>query len=140
MFRALFLSLPCLPLLAYVPALGQSAPEPAPFVRIYGTTITGNKITKDRIILRELIIHEGDSMSTTVLYEKLERSRQNLMNTGLFNTVTVLPLYLDARSAMVEVTVNERWYLWPSLIFDLADPNFNTWWLTKDLDRVNYGM
>jgi outer membrane protein assembly factor BamA len=40
---------------------------------------------------------------------------------------------------MVEVVVNERWYLWPSLIFDLADPNFNTWWLTKDFDRVNYG-
>ena len=49
------------------------------------------------------------------MYEKLERSRQNLMNTGLFNTVTVIPVYLDRYQVMVEVVVNERWYLWPSL-------------------------
>ncbi len=105
-----------------------------------GVTISGNAITQERIILRELVLREGDTLGSTAMYEKLERSRQNLMNTGLFNTVTVLPLYLDPRSVMVEVTVNERWYWWPSFIFDLADPNFNTWWLTKDFDRVNYGM
>ena len=109
-------------------------------VRVMGVTITGNTKTRDRIILRELIVHEGDSLSSTALYDKLERSRQNLMNTALFNTVSVQPLYLAPGAAMVEVTVNERWYIWPALIFDLADPNFNTWWLTKDFSRVNYGL
>lgn len=111
-----------------------------PPVRIMGITITGNAKTRDRIILRELLVHEGDSLGTTTLYDKLERSRQNLMNTALFNTVSVQPLYLSPGAAMVEVTVNERWYLWPAVIFDLADPNFNTWWLTKDFSRVNYGL
>lgn len=109
-------------------------------VRVLGVAISGNTTTKARIILREMVVYEGDSLSHALLYERLERSRQNLMNTGLFNTVSVLPLYLDQRNVMVEVTVNERWYIWPALIFDLADPNFNTWWLTRDLDRVNYGL
>jgi outer membrane protein assembly factor BamA len=109
-------------------------------VRVMGITVTGNAVTKDRIILRELVLSEGDTLGTEAFYERVERSRQNLMNTGLFNTVTVLPLFLDTRSVIVEVVVNERWYLWPAIVFDLADPNFNTWWLTKDLDRVNYGL
>ncbi len=113
--------------------------EKEPLVRITGIRVTGNRITKERIIMRELVVVEGDSLSYTELYARFERSRQNLMNTGLFNTVSVLPFYLDRYIVTVEVTVNERWYLWPSFIFDLADPNFNTWWLTKDFDRVNYG-
>lgn len=138
MFRAL---LPILVLFVAYPTMGRPPADQEPaVVKVYGITLMGNRITKERIILRELVIQEGDSVASTVLYERLERSRQNLMNTGLFNTVTVLPLYLDQRSVIVEVTVNERWYIWPAIIFDLADPNFNTWWLTKEFDRVNYGL
>ncbi|MCB0768932.1 MAG: BamA/TamA family outer membrane protein [Flavobacteriales bacterium] len=108
-------------------------------LRVQGVSVRGNRITKERIIVREMVAREGDTLSHIALYEKLERSRQNLMNTGLFNTVTVIPVYMDRTHVLLEVTVNERWYLWPALIFDLADPNFNTWWLTKDFDRVNYG-
>ncbi|MBL0127110.1 MAG: BamA/TamA family outer membrane protein [Flavobacteriales bacterium] len=114
-------------------------PPPASDVLIMGIAVVGNKITKNRIIARELILQEGDTVSAAALYTKLERGRQNLMNTGLFNTVAVLPVYLDMEHVLVEVTVNERWTIWPSPIFQLADPNFNTWWLTKDFDRVNYG-
>jgi outer membrane protein assembly factor BamA len=108
-------------------------------LHVQGISVRGNRITKERIIVREMVAQEGDTLSNIALYEKLERSRQNLMNTGLFNTVTVVPVYMDRTHVLLEVTVNERWYLWPALIFDLADPNFNTWWLTKDFDRVNYG-
>ncbi|MCC6540670.1 MAG: BamA/TamA family outer membrane protein [Flavobacteriales bacterium] len=121
-------------------AMAQTAPAAAADVRVMGITLSGNRTTKARIILREMVVNEGDTLAHEGLYQRLERSRQNLMNTGLFNTVSVLPLYLDQRHVMVEVTVNERWYLWPAIIFDLADPNFNTWWLTRDLDRVNYGL
>jgi outer membrane protein assembly factor BamA len=109
-------------------------------LRVLGIMISGNKVTKERIILRELTVQEGDILAAADLYDRLERSRQNLVNTGLFNTVTLLPVYMDMGSVFVEVRVNERWYLWPAFIFDLADPNFNTWWRTKDLSRVNYGI
>ena len=137
MFRAL---LSFVFVLSAVQAIPQNGSGNEVHVRILGIAISGNTSTKARIIQRELVVYEGDSLSHPVLYEKLERSRQNLMNTGLFNTVTVLPLYLDPRHVMVEVTVSERWYIWPAIIFDLADPNFNTWWLTRDFHRVNYGL
>ncbi|MBL7950659.1 MAG: BamA/TamA family outer membrane protein [Flavobacteriales bacterium] len=140
MFRVSLSLLATCSLLVWNGAAAQGTTGPAPAVKVYGITLSGNTTTKDRIILRELVIKEGDSLPSAALYERMERSRQNLMNTGLFNTVTVMPLYLDQRSVMVEVTVNERWYIWPAIIFDLADPNFNTWWLTKDFDRVNYGL
>lgn len=116
-----------------------AVPPPQPVI-VYGITITGNARTREQIILREMLVTEGDTLEQTALYDRLERSRQNVMNTALFNTVTVVPLYLTANAVMVEVTVNERWTIWPSPIFELADPNFNTWWLTKDFDRVNYGF
>ena len=61
---------------------------------VAGIVVEGNKRTKERIILRELTFHEGDTLTTDVLYERVERSRQNLMNTALFNTVVILPLYV----------------------------------------------
>ena len=138
MFRSLLLHLPLLLLFTRVQGQGNSQADST--IRIHSIVVNGNVKTKERIILRELVLNDGDTLSIAVLYEKLERSRQNLMNTGLFNTVTVQPIYLDKKTVAVEVSVNERWYLWPALIFDLADPNFNTWWLTKDFDRVNYGL
>lgn len=106
---------------------------------VAGIVVEGNKRTKERIILRELTVHEGDTVTAEGLYERLERSRQNLMNTSLFNTVVILPTYLPGTEVFLTITVNERWYLWPSPIIQLADPNFNTWWLTKDFSRLNLG-
>lgn len=118
----------------------QSAPADKP-IRIVGFAVNGNKVTKERIILRELLVRQGDTLPQQVLYDRLERSRQNLMNTGLFNTVAVLPLFVDMEQAVIEVTVHERWTIWPAPIFQLADPNFNTWWRTFDRDpeRINFG-
>ena len=109
-------------------------------VRIMGAVVNGNKTTKEHIIVRELTVREGDTLTNTGLYEELERSRQNLQNLGLFNTVRVLPLWISPTEALVEVTVNERWYFWPSPIFEWSDPNFNTWWRTRDPSRLNYGL
>ncbi|QQR85227.1 MAG: BamA/TamA family outer membrane protein [Flavobacteriales bacterium] len=109
-------------------------------VVVLGGTVNGNKTTKEHIILRELTVREGDTLGVKALYRELDRSRQNLQNLGLFNTVQVLPLWVSPTEAIIEVTVNERWYLWPNPIFELADPNFNTWWRTRDPSRLNYGI
>ena len=74
-------------------------------VRVMGAVVQGNRTTKEHIIARELTVREGDTLSVTALYEQLERSRQNLQNLGLFNTVDVLPLWISATEALVEVTV-----------------------------------
>jgi outer membrane protein assembly factor BamA len=130
---------PCM-LPAQTDTIVKAPSAPPPPVRIHSVVITGNRVTRDRIILRELTFQEGDTISLTDLYDRLERSRQNLNNTSLFNSVAVLPVYLDLQTVLIEIQVNERWYLWPSVTFKLADPNFNTWWQTRDLGRINYGV
>lgn len=102
----------------------------------------GNKITRDRIIRRELIFSEGDTMLISELRDKVEQSRKNLMNTSLFNFVTYeIALTGGTRaSALVTFRFIERWYVWPVPILEFADRNFNEWLKKKDLRRLNYGM
>ena len=107
---------------------------------ISGIVIEGNRSTKERVIFRELTLREGDTLRTSEqLYYLLERSRQNVYNMGLFNSVHIVPTYLSRHDVFLTVTVSERWFYWPTPIFKYSDPNFNTWWLTRDFRRVYYG-
>ncbi len=106
---------------------------------IQSISISGNKITKDYILLRELLFKTGDTLSIDNFNQKIKKSNENLMNTSLFNFVTISPLINDSK-VTVFVLVTERWYIWPIPQFDLADRNFNTWWKTRDFNRVNYGV
>jgi outer membrane protein assembly factor BamA len=110
-------------------------------IAVLAVTMEGNTTTRPRVIQRELLVNEGDTIPSDALYARLERSRQNLLNLSLFNTVDILPLYVSRTEVVVQVRVNERWYLWPSPIIEVADPNFNTWWrLGRDVDRLNFGL
>ncbi len=102
--------------------------------------IIGNKTTKEKIIIREIPFMIGDTIASSDLNKVLERTKSNLLNTLLFNFVTVEPVYFDDTHISIYITVEERWYWWPIPIFNVEEPNFNTWWQTKDLERINYGM
>lgn len=109
---------------------------------IRSINLKGNHVTKDRILLRELEMNPGDTLSLRELCQKTARSRQNLLNRALFNFVTITTELTEQEfpEADVLVDVIERWYVWPLPIFELAERNFNTWWETKDFRRANYGM
>jgi outer membrane protein assembly factor BamA len=102
--------------------------------------ITGNNTTRSYIITRELIFHTGDTLPLFVLENALLRSRENLMNTGLFNFVEINKYDDGNRNYDVQINVTERWYLWPFPFFEVVDRNFNEWWLTRDFNRTNYGL
>jgi outer membrane protein assembly factor BamA len=102
--------------------------------------LKGNETTKRNIILRELMFHEGDTIPLAGFEEKIVKSRENLLNTSLFNFVTIDTIREDFSHFIVHITVIERWYIWPFPIFELADRNFNVWWETKDFSRTNYGV
>lgn len=111
------------------------------YYKITTISVQGNRKTKDRIIIRELAFNLNDSISLKTLpYLKL-RSEQNVFNTQLFIYDT---LYInvdhDAKTIAAKVSVKERWYVWPIPVFEIQDRNFNTWWQTKDLFRINYGF
>ncbi|MBL7924604.1 MAG: hypothetical protein JNL88_10440 [Bacteroidia bacterium] len=102
--------------------------------------ITGNRKTRAFIIRRELTFSEGDSLAPYVLEPAIERSRQNLMNTALFNFVEIRYFQGLGNTVVIHINLTERWYLWPSPVFEIADRNINEWWQTKDFSRTNYGM
>jgi outer membrane protein assembly factor BamA len=114
------------------------------FVIIDSISIEGNKKTKDRIILRELEFKVGDTIAVTQLAGKLERSEQFVRNTSLFNQVTInfKNWKGSTNQVHVHITVDEAWYLYPVPLFELADRNFNVWWVeqNRSLQRVNYGL
>ncbi len=102
--------------------------------------VTGNRKTKLYIIHRELTFKEGDSLAAFILESAIERSRQNLMNTALFNFVEIRYFQGIGNTVVVHINLTERWYLWPTPVFEIADRNINEWWQRKDLSRTNYGM
>jgi outer membrane protein assembly factor BamA len=102
--------------------------------------IIGNRTTKDKIIIRELPFEIGDTLASCSLSENLERAESNLLNTLLFNFVSLAPVYFDSVHISIYITVEERWYWWPIPIFEIQETNFNTWWQTKDFNKVNYGL
>ncbi len=112
------------------------------YYRIDSIILSGNKITKDQIIFREIVFNTGDSLRSDRIDTLITRSRQNLMNTSLFNFVEIQKTFPDPGKAnmVIKVKVTERWYIWPTPILKLSDRNFNVWWQTKDLSRLSYGF
>jgi len=102
--------------------------------------ITGNKVTEMQVINRELMIHEGDTLIAQVLERAMERTRENLMNTTLFNFITINYQKLEGQKVALIINLTERWYIFPIPIFELVDRNFNEWVKSGDFSRVNYGF
>jgi outer membrane protein assembly factor BamA len=122
-------------------AYGQSPDSVVHYVTINNITITGNKVTRDKIITRELVKKKGDTVHVDLLDYFAIRSQQNIFNTQLFIYDSV-KYVMDtvSRTADITIKVKERWYIIPSLILEIQDRNFNSWWLTKDPFRTNYGV
>lgn len=99
----------------------------------------GNKVTKERILRREMTLRTGQTVRGDSLAYEMERSRSNLRNIKLFNFVEVDTCTSSEGLLDVDVRVVERWYIWPVPLVELADRNFSEWWETKDLSRIDYG-
>jgi outer membrane protein assembly factor BamA len=72
----------------------------------------------------------------------VEADQKKIYNLRLFTTATVTPLFVGEEQVEILVSVKERWYILPSIIFNLADRNFSEWWSNqnRDFSRVNYGI
>ena len=121
----------------------QYAPEsPNDDVEIDKIFIVGNKVTKDRIILREVDFEEGDFLSKEELNVYVDRIEEKIFNTNLFNKVTIDLVELAPNKVDVLIRVSERWYFFPIPQIRLVDRNFNDWWVNQnaDLSRLEYGI
>jgi len=111
-------------------------------VKVNNIFIIGNEKTKKEIILRELDFTTDFYYDWEVLVEILIADQKKIYNLRLFTSVDITPLEIDDSEVEVLITVKERWYILPQLIFQLADRNFAEWWTNqgRDFSRVNFGL
>lgn len=103
--------------------------------------IEGNTRTRPNILHRELPFRSGDSVTLTELVSSFEIARQQLMNTRLFNEVVVALRSFRGRIVDVNISVKERWYLFPLPYVKFVDRNLTEWANQKfSTDRLNYGF
>ncbi len=102
--------------------------------------ITGNKKTKDNIILRELTFKENEYVASDKLPELTKQSKINLLKTPLFNYVSINYEITDSANAEITVKVEERWYLWPQAAVYYVDRNFSNWLKDKDFSRIDAAL
>lgn len=105
---------------------------------------SGNKKTQESIISRELLLESGNSFSSDEFSKRVNQSRLNLLNTSLFNFVSIDTIrnnYPGSRDTVdLRITMLERWYIWPVPILQITDRNLNAWLQTRDFTRINYGI
>jgi outer membrane protein assembly factor BamA len=111
-------------------------------VTVNRVLIIGNKITKEKIISRELDLKPGDTISIVRIEKILQQDQRKIYNLRLFNSVSIRWLEVTQNQVDLLIEVNERWYIFPAPIFELSDRNFNEWWqnYNHDFSRVNYGL
>lgn len=109
-------------------------------VTIDSIAIEGNHKTQEFVLLREMVLEANVPYEAEDFEARLIQSQKNLMNTRLFNFATLTTDSLRPGHVQLNVAVVERWYLWPQAFFELAETNFNSWWVAKDFSRVNYGL
>lgn len=112
---------------------------------IHQIQISGNKKTKDYIVQRELEFSQGDTLSIGELNEKIKESKGNLFRTKIFFQSDINWRQVQKNGQeynLIEVDVEEAWYIYPVVIFELADRNFNVWWneMGASIKRINLGL
>ncbi len=104
--------------------------------------IEGNAITRKSIITREMSVQEGDTLEVDSIRQLLNQNKLRLVNMSLFNDINMNIEEVTKNKVDWHVQVKERWYILPKFTFELADRNFNTWWVQQnhDFSRANVGV
>jgi outer membrane protein assembly factor BamA len=101
--------------------------------------ITGNEITKESVILRECPFVLADTIESAEIESLLQKFTENLIKTSLFNFVDIN--YLRKNDTVsINISVQERWYLWPYPIIENADRNLSSYLYNREFARINYGL
>lgn len=151
-------------LFANLSAFAETTIDSTQRVVIRSVGLIGNYKTKDRIILREMSLHIGDTVRLSDLPDRITWDQRNISNTVLFvtvdikttltttdsvytadtpntttpadSTVRVSGSEKPAQLAQLDLTVimKERWYIIAYPVFDIADRNLNEWWYDRGRD------
>lgn len=100
--------------------------------------------TKKWYLLREIRYEPGDTFRLNDLHKIISQIESDLRKTNLFTKINISPLldFTDKNFVKFIIEVHENWFIYPSLIAELADRNFNVWWNehNRSLKRINLGL
>jgi len=111
-------------------------------IEISEINFIGNKRTKERVIRNEIDFAVGDTILLSEVEKLITDNESRLKTIGLFNSATIEFVTNQDSKSVVNISLVENWYLYPSFIFELGDRSFNVWWKEqdRDLSRINYGV
>jgi outer membrane protein assembly factor BamA len=112
------------------------------YVIIKEIIITGNRITKEHIIIRETGYKAGDTIPAAILQKQLLWIKNRIFNTTLFLWVDITLSNENDVYKSLSITVRERFFITPVPSGGLIDRNINEWWVERhhDLRRIYYGI
>lgn len=131
-------------LFSFIFFLVNASAQSVDYFLVSDIIIKENKRTKPTVIFNELDFSIGDTIYISDFAQRKRENEKRLLGTALFTAaaLNVKNWNTEKGTADITITVRENWYIYPSLIFELADRNFNVWWTdqNKDFNRVNYGL
>lgn len=96
--------------------------------------ITGNKITKEEIILREMSLKKGSIFSV----KKYTDDYLNIYNLGLFLRVDILPIPVSVNEMILNIDVLERWFILPLPMGGIEDNEWKKLWAGLNIRWDNF--
>lgn len=99
---------------------------------VAGIAVHGNKVTRPEIVLREMTLHVGD----TVSQEEIEYSQTRIYSLGLFNRVEIFAPPMDSTILVVEV--HERWYVYPVPVLTIVNHDLSKWQYGLGITHQNF--
>ncbi|MES1214623.1 MAG: POTRA domain-containing protein [Bacteroidota bacterium] len=123
-------------------SINEGSTTPYSLFAVRNIVITGNRKTKNSIILREIPFKTGEQYLLQDLVKKFEDARRQLLNTSLFYEVVVALKSFEGYDVDILIDVKERWYVFPVPYLRPVDRNINQWIVEQkaSLSRVNYGI
>ncbi len=103
-------------------------------LKITSIIITGNKTTKDNIILREMSLKKGGKFTLKQYTDDL----LNIYNLALFTKVDIIPVPINNNEIALNVDVQERWYILPLPNAGIEEGEWKKFWLSLNLRWDNF--
>lgn len=113
-----------MPIILLIPVLAEAGVDRD--IRVAHIVISGNRVTHESVILREMTHRIGVPFNSEILsYE-----RDRIYSLGLFNRVDI-GHRVEGDSAVITIQVHERWYIFPVPLFGMRD---------RDWSKLYYGL
>ncbi len=103
-------------------------------LKVNNIIVTGNDVTKQEIILREMNLKRGSRFTL----RKYSEDVMNIYNLGLFTKVDIYPIPQAEREITLDVDVKERWYILPLPNAGIEEGEWSKIWASLNLRWDNF--